>query len=75
MLISAVVVWDVAIKRSLGKLDAPEGLGPTLLEAGAQPLVGLVRPSFDLAAAQVIVRMAIVAQRDASGVDAPIASG
>ena len=38
VLISAVVVWEVAIKRSLGKLDAPEDLGPTLLSAGAQPL-------------------------------------
>lgn len=38
VLISAVVVWEVAIKRSLGKLDAPEELAPTLLGAGAQPL-------------------------------------
>jgi PIN domain nuclease of toxin-antitoxin system len=38
VLISAVVVWEVAIKRSLGKLDAPAGLAPTLLDAGAQPL-------------------------------------
>ena len=30
VLISAVVVWEVAIKRSLGKLDAPEDLAPTL---------------------------------------------
>jgi PIN domain nuclease of toxin-antitoxin system len=38
VLISAVVVWEVAIKRSLGKLDAPEDLAPTLVGAGAQPL-------------------------------------
>ena len=38
VLISAVVIWEVAIKRSLGKLDAPEGLAPTMLGAGAQPL-------------------------------------
>lgn len=38
VLLSAVVVWEVAIKRSLGKLDAPPGLAPTLLGAGAQPL-------------------------------------
>ena len=38
VLISAVVVWEVAIKRSLGKLDAPEGVAHTLLDAGAQPL-------------------------------------
>ena len=34
-LLSAAVVWEVAIKRSLGKLDAPEGFAQTLLEAGA----------------------------------------
>ena len=38
VLLSAVVVWEVAIKRSLGTLDAPAGLAPTLLAAGAQPL-------------------------------------
>jgi PIN domain nuclease of toxin-antitoxin system len=38
VLISAVVVWEVAIKRSLGKLEAPKDLAPTLLDAGAQPL-------------------------------------
>jgi PIN domain nuclease of toxin-antitoxin system len=38
LLLSAVVVWEVATKRSLGKLDAPEDLAPTLLDAGAQPL-------------------------------------
>ena len=38
VLLSAVVVWEVAIKRSLGKLEAPTGLAPTLLAAGAQPL-------------------------------------
>jgi PIN domain nuclease of toxin-antitoxin system len=32
------VIREVAIKRSLGKLDAPEDLPPTLLGAGAQPL-------------------------------------
>ena len=38
VLLSAVVLWEVAIKRSLGKLDAPDGLAATLLGAGAQPL-------------------------------------
>jgi PIN domain nuclease of toxin-antitoxin system len=38
VLLSAAVVWEVAIKRSLGKLDAPEDLAHTLLDAGAQPL-------------------------------------
>jgi PIN domain nuclease of toxin-antitoxin system len=28
----------VAIKRSLGKLEAPDDMAPTLLAAGAQPL-------------------------------------
>jgi PIN domain nuclease of toxin-antitoxin system len=42
VLLSAAVVWEVAIKRSLGKLDAPGDFAPTLLSAGAQPLpVGL----------------------------------
>jgi PIN domain nuclease of toxin-antitoxin system len=38
VLISAVVVWEVAIKRSLGKLEAPDAVGQTLVDAGAQPL-------------------------------------
>jgi PIN domain nuclease of toxin-antitoxin system len=38
VLLSAAVIWEVAIKRSLGKLRAPPDLAPTLLGAGAQPL-------------------------------------
>jgi PIN domain nuclease of toxin-antitoxin system len=38
VLLSAAVVWEVAIKRSLGRLVTPEGFAPTLLAAGAQPL-------------------------------------
>jgi PIN domain nuclease of toxin-antitoxin system len=38
VLLSAAVVWEVAIKRSLGKLEAPGDFAPTLLGAGAQPL-------------------------------------
>lgn len=38
VLLSAVVVWEVALKRSLGKLHAPRDLADTLLGAGAQPL-------------------------------------
>ncbi len=38
VLLSATVVWEVAIKRSLGKLDAPGDFAATLLDAGAQPL-------------------------------------
>lgn len=38
VLLSAAVVWEVAIKRSLGKLEAPQDLGATLVGAGALPL-------------------------------------
>lgn len=38
VLLSAVVVWEVALKRSLGKLDAPDGFAGVLLDAGAVPL-------------------------------------
>ena len=38
VLLSATVVWEVAIKRALGKLEAPEDLVGTLLGAGARPL-------------------------------------
>ncbi len=37
VLLSAAVVWEVAIKRSLGKLDAPSNLIEVLLGAGAAP--------------------------------------
>lgn len=38
VLLSAAVVWEVAIKRSVGKLEAPGDLVPTLLGAGVQAL-------------------------------------
>jgi PIN domain nuclease of toxin-antitoxin system len=38
VLLSAAVVWEVAIKRSLGKLSVPEGFAGLLLEAGAAAL-------------------------------------
>jgi PIN domain nuclease of toxin-antitoxin system len=38
VLLSAAVIWEVAIKRSLGKLDAPSDLGATLVGAGAVAL-------------------------------------
>ncbi|MFZ0089442.1 MAG: type II toxin-antitoxin system VapC family toxin [Solirubrobacteraceae bacterium] len=38
VLLSAAVVWEVGIKRSLGTLDAPPHLAATLLRAGAQAL-------------------------------------
>ncbi len=36
--VSAVTVWEVAIKRGLGKLDAPPDLLPQLERAGIEPL-------------------------------------
>lgn len=38
MLPSAAVVWEIALKRSLGKLDTPGDLAPLLLGAGAHAL-------------------------------------
>ncbi|HEY4809914.1 MAG TPA: type II toxin-antitoxin system VapC family toxin [Solirubrobacteraceae bacterium] len=38
VLLSAAVVWEVAIKRSLGKLDAPDGFAQQLLDGGAVAL-------------------------------------
>jgi PIN domain nuclease of toxin-antitoxin system len=38
ILLSAAVVWEVAIKRSLGKLAVPAEYYSHLLDAGVQPL-------------------------------------
>lgn len=38
VLLSAAVVWEVAIKRSLGKLMAPDGFASILTGAGANAL-------------------------------------
>lgn len=38
VLLSAVVVWEVAVNRSLGKLDAPDKYLSLLLGGGAQAL-------------------------------------
>ena len=38
VLLSAAAVWEVAMKRSLGRLDAPDDFAPALLSAGVQPL-------------------------------------
>jgi PIN domain nuclease of toxin-antitoxin system len=38
VLLSAAVVWEVAIKRGLGKLDAPDGFAQALLDGGAAGL-------------------------------------
>ncbi len=38
VLLSAVVVWEAAIKRAIGKLHTPADLAATLLAGGVQPL-------------------------------------
>jgi len=38
VLLSAVVIWEVSIKRALGKLDASTVFVDDLLAGGAQPL-------------------------------------
>jgi PIN domain nuclease of toxin-antitoxin system len=38
VLLSAAVVWEVAVKRSLGKLRAPPDFAAALLAGGLQPL-------------------------------------
>jgi PIN domain nuclease of toxin-antitoxin system len=47
LLLSAAVVWEVAVKRSLGKLNAPDGFVAAMLSGGAQA----VHISIDHAAA------------------------
>ncbi len=76
--LSAAVVWEVAIKRSLKKLEAPGKFAATLLAAGAQPLpIGLDhaeavgelpwhhRDPFDrLLVAQAIMEQAVLVSDD-----------
>ena len=38
VLLSAAVVWEISIKRALGKLAVPDDYLSLLLEAGVQPL-------------------------------------
>ena len=38
VLLSAVVVWEIAVKRSLGKLEVTAGYLPLLLGGGAEAL-------------------------------------
>jgi PIN domain nuclease of toxin-antitoxin system len=80
VLLSAAVVWEVAIKRSLGKLRAPPDFGPTLREAGARALpitlehVAAVehlpwhhRDPFDrMLVAQATVEKAVIVSADAA---------
>ncbi len=79
VLLSAAVVWEIAVKRSLGKLEAPEGFVPLLLDTGAVALaIGIEhaqavealpwkhRDPFDrLLVAQAIVEEASLISRDA----------
>jgi PIN domain nuclease of toxin-antitoxin system len=43
VLVSAGTIWEIAIKRAIGKLDAPDGLLDVLDESGFQvlPILGL----------------------------------
>jgi PIN domain nuclease of toxin-antitoxin system len=36
--VSAAVAWEIAIKRALGKLDAPDNLAEVIAANGFQPL-------------------------------------
>jgi PIN domain nuclease of toxin-antitoxin system len=38
VVVSAVVLWEIAIKRGFGKLDAPEDLFDRLIQAGVDLL-------------------------------------
>lgn len=38
VLVSAISVWEIGIKRSLGKLAAPEGLIDAIDDSGFEPL-------------------------------------
>jgi PIN domain nuclease of toxin-antitoxin system len=78
VLLSAAVVWEVAIKRAVGKLAAPVELAEALVGAGALPLAislehaaaveGLPphhRDPFDrLLIAQAAIEGAVVVTRD-----------
>jgi PIN domain nuclease of toxin-antitoxin system len=38
VLLSAAVVWEIAVKRSLGKLNAPGDFAGTMLSGGVHPV-------------------------------------
>lgn len=79
VLLSAVVVWEIAIKRRLGKLTAPAGIDEILLAGGATALpvtiahAGRVehlsdrhRDPFDrMLVAQALEEDAVIVTRDA----------
>ncbi len=80
VLFSAVVMWEVTVKRSLGKLSVPDDWSGRLLDGGAIPLpisldhaarVGALadhhRDPFDrLLVAQALVENATLLSRDAA---------
>lgn len=80
VLFSAVVMWEVTVKRSLGKLTAPDEWSRRLLDGGAVPLpislehaerVGTLedhhRDPFDrLLVAQTLIEDATLLSRDAA---------
>ena len=80
VLLSAAVVWEVAIKTSLGKLTAPPAFAQTFLQGGALPLSVTIehaervatlpwhhRDPFDrVLVAQALVEGAVVVSHDAA---------
>ena len=80
ILLSAAVVWEVAIKTSLDELAAPPAFAQTLVEAGALPLSVTIehaervealpwhhRDPFDrILVAQSLVEGAVVVTHDAA---------
>lgn len=38
LVVSAATLWEIAIKRQLGKLDAPDSIEDILLASGCRPL-------------------------------------
>lgn len=38
LMVSSATVWEIEIKRALGKLEAPDGIGDLLLASGCRPL-------------------------------------
>lgn len=87
--LSAVVIWEVTVKRSLGKLSAPDDWSQPLLDGGAIPLPFSLdhaarirtladhhRDPFDrLLVAQALVENATLLSRDTAlgAYDAPVA--
>jgi PIN domain nuclease of toxin-antitoxin system len=78
VIVSAVTVWEIAIKRAIGKLSAPDGLAAVLEESGfieapvtaadaerAGGLEAIHRDPFDrMLIAQAVRLRAVVVTRD-----------